>query len=188
MLTCCRRVEALHRPHQEPALLITISMACRVSTTSSAFMYTSWGGSRAVARLRSSQSFLLFSSRALSCSARNHSTRQRPTLSIQSSKSLLTLHRYSVFSTSSRLDAERKAEKETASQGSPGQKLEVGRSCYVQSPNYDHTFICPRKLISYATCIPARDAVEWVYMTPVRLRAKITICHKPWAHTLAIDN
>ncbi|KAJ4989405.1 CDP-alcohol phosphatidyltransferase [Stagonosporopsis vannaccii] len=100
-------------------------MACRISTASSTFMCSSSGGSRTVARLKSSHSFLPISSRASYCWARNHRTRQRPTLLIQNCKGLLLLQRSSVFSTSSRLAVEHKAEKEAGSQGLPGHEPEI---------------------------------------------------------------
>lgn len=113
--------------HLETTFLIISFMACRISTIPSALACTSSGGLRAATRSKS-QCFLPFSSRALHGWARNNTTGQRPALLIPLSKRPSLLQRSSVFSTSSRLNDERKAGKEATSQGFSEQKAEVGHS------------------------------------------------------------
>ncbi len=92
------------------------SMACRIPAVPSMLSCNSSSGLRAATRLRSSQSFLSFSSRASYLWTRDISTTQRPTLSKLNGKTSLPVHRNSVFSTSARRNVENQNGKDATSQ------------------------------------------------------------------------
>lgn len=101
------------------------AMACRLLTSSRTLLGGSGNGARAITRLRSSQSFLPFPSRASSVWTRGNSIKHRPTITIPNNRHL---QHSNVFSTAVKRSLEHK----------DGDKAEVGYSicafCHIKLP------------------------------------------------------
>lgn len=90
-------------------------MACRILTSSGTFLGNAGSGAQAIRRLRSSQSFLPFPSRASLFWARQNNSKHRPIVFLPNNRHL---QQGNVFSTSISRNVERK----------DGEKTEVGKS------------------------------------------------------------
>lgn len=121
-------------------------MAYRIPAVPSMLSCGSSGRLRAAMRLRSSQSFLPFSSRASYRWTQFVSTIQRPTLSKPNGKTSISLHKNRVFSTSAKRSIESQDGKGHISQGLSDHETHVRRSALVNCSNQLRS-LCPCLLL-----------------------------------------